>query len=140
VGCFRVGELIAWRARVKAVTTRGLLELCALRHARVRWVHAPLSAGGGLEMGRWRIDEHEVGGRRLHLARLEGPEPQALPSFLGREVTDDPRYRASWIAANGLPRAGHALWDVVLEGGEVVQAELHEDLGQAMREAREIFG
>jgi CYTH domain-containing protein len=55
----------------------------------------------------WVVDEFEgaLAGLILAEIELESAEQQvALPDWLGREVTDDPRYLNASLAKDGLPR------------------------------------
>ncbi len=55
----------------------------------------------------WVVDEFDgaLAGLVLAEVELDSAEQQvALPDWLGREVTDDPRYLNASLAKNGLPR------------------------------------
>lgn len=51
----------------------------------------------------WQIDEFADANAGLVLAEIELThlhQPLALPDWVGEEVTEDPRYRNSWLARN----------------------------------------
>lgn len=88
-GCVR-GE---WEYPIPMSDARQLLPLAKNCISKTRYKY-----------GRWEIDEFHDRHEGLVLAEIElkaPDEPFDIPAFIGREVTDDPKYYNSVIASRG---------------------------------------
>lgn len=90
-----------WEYAIDAAEARQMLELCQTGLIeKTRYIVDYMGF-------RWEIDRFGGHLRGLTVAEIELADPAAeppLPPFVGREVTDDPRYyNSSLCAASGVP-------------------------------------
>lgn len=83
-----------WEYRIPVSDAHDMIERCALTVPliKTRW-----------RVGRWEVDEYHGQLAPLTIAEIElfsADEEVDLPPFIGREVTGDPRYYNSSLAAS----------------------------------------
>lgn len=84
-----------WEYCIPASDASEMFALCEGTIEKRRWI---VDAGSGL---RWEVDEFEGRHKGLVVAEIELPTEDTsftLPSFVGEEVTGDPRYYNSVLA------------------------------------------
>lgn len=86
-----------WEYEIPEGDAREMMSMCATTPVITKTRH---------RVGRWEIDEYGGNLQGLVTAEIElssPDEPIDLPSFIGREVTEDPRYFNSALSLAGEP-------------------------------------